>query len=149
MKIKDILKVKGSQVWTISATQTVREALELLVRRNIGALVVTDEGRGHILGIISERDLVRACHDNIEAIASKQVFELMTRKIIVASLDDEVETLMSTMTDKRVRHIPVMSEGRLAGIVSIGDVVKSMLKDSAHQIQYLKEFMYGPTVPAV
>ena len=148
MKIKDILKIKGSKVWTVKSSQTVREALHFLMNQNIGALLVT-EASGTIVGIISERDIIRGCYERGAKIESARVSEFMTRDVIIASPEDEINDIMGVMTEKRIRHIPVMTEGKLDGLVSIGDVVKSLLKDSEHQIKYLKEFMYGSNIEIV
>ena len=149
MKIKDILKIKGSKVWTVKSSQTVREALHFLMNQNIGALLVTDGKSETIVGIISERDIIRGCYERGAKIESARVSEFMTRDVIIASPEDEINDIMGVMTEKRIRHIPVMTEGKLEGLVSIGDVVKSLLKDSEHQIKYLKEFMYGTNIEIV
>ncbi|HTL47356.1 MAG TPA: CBS domain-containing protein [Verrucomicrobiae bacterium] len=145
MTLKDILGVKGNAVWTVSKSQTVREAVELLVGRNIGALVVLD-GNARVAGIISERDILRGGHENGEGFQDLPVSRLMTRKVIVGRPEDDIQTIMNVMTHSRIRHVPVMKDGALQGIVSIGDIVKSLLQDSEDQIQTLKEFIYGPVM---
>ena len=142
MTLRDILTHKGTKVWTIQADQTINEALRILVNRRIGALVVVDLNE-KVIGIISERDIVRGCHQYGKELNDMPVKKLMTRPVIAGLLDDEIGDIMGIMTDKRVRHIPVVQEGRLEGMISIGDVVKSLLRDSEHQIQSLKEYMYG------
>ena len=144
MTINDILKVKGTQVWTIKSGQTAREALALLCFQNIGALVVTDDKDHRIVGVISERDIVRGCFKRNCDLEGVLVCEMMTREVITSHPEDQVENLMEIMTEQRIRHIPIVSEGRLVGLVSIGDIVKSVLQESKHQIRFLKEFMYGP-----
>lgn len=145
MTINDILKVKGSRVWTIKSGQTVKEALALLCFQNIGALVVMDDKNRRIMGIISERDIVHGCFRRNSELEGVLVCEMMTREVITARPEDSVENLMSMMTERRVRHIPILAEDQLVGLVSIGDIVKSALQESSHQIRYLKEFMYGPS----
>jgi CBS domain-containing protein len=142
MKLKDILKVKGSQVWTIQEKQTVRDALHILANQNIGALLVLDEDE-RIIGIISERDIIRGCGYNPKGLTESQVGQLMTREIIIGSPEDEINYIMGVMTENRVRHIPVVADGKLQGIVSIGDVVKSQLEAQQYEIHYLKEYIYG------
>lgn len=142
MKLKDILKTKGSKVWTVRANQSIREALDILVNQKIGALLVLDE-KGGIVGIISERDIVRGCHEKGKDLERAHVSELMTKDVVIGSPEDETSYIMGVMTQKRVRHIPVVSEGKLEGIVSIGDVVKSEIEDSKYEIHYLKEYIYG------
>ena len=143
MTVYEILRVKGSRVWTIQEDQTVDEALRLLVHQRVGALPVLDDER-RVAGIISERDIVRGCYENGRGLASTPVAWLMTRKVITAEPEAEINEIMEIMTVNRVRHVPVVREGRLQGIVSIGDVVKALLADSQYQIRYLKEFIYGP-----
>lgn len=142
MQLKDILREKGSEVWTVQAKQTVHEALRILVDRKIGALPVLSEDR-HIVGIISERDIIRGCSRDMKHVDALPVSKLMTKNVFVATPEDDIRVIMATMTEKRVRHIPVLENGELRGIVSIGDVVKVLLQDSEHQIKLLKEYMYG------
>lgn len=147
MKIKEILKAKGSQVWMIREDQSVRQALEALVKHHIGALLVQGAGEG-IAGIISERDIIRGYHQKGAKEIDTPVRDLMTKDIIVVSPEDEVNQVMEIMTEKRIRHIPVVSEGaRLEGIVSIGDVVKAAMQHTEHEIHYLKEYLYGGRPP--
>lgn len=143
MKLKEILKVKGTKVWTIKENQPIRDALEILIHQKIGALVVFDESGG-IVGIISERDIVRGCFERGEKLRDIPVKELMTQQVIIGSPEDETSYIMGVMTQNRVRHIPIVVEGKLQGIVSIGDVVKSEIEDSRYEIHYLKEYLYGP-----
>ena len=143
MTLYEILRFKGSRVFTIREDQTVDEALRVLVHQKIGALPVLDDEK-RLAGIISERDIIRGCYENGRGMASMPVAWLMTRRVITAEPEDEISEIMEVMTVNRVRHVPVVREGRLQGIVSIGDVVKALLSDSRHQIQYLTEFIYGP-----
>ena len=142
MKLKDILKIKGPKVWTVREDQTVQEALHVMANQNIGALLVLDKSQ-RIVGIISERDIVRGCCYNAKGIGDEPVGQLMTKNVIIGSPEDEVSYLMGVMTQNRVRHIPVVAEGKLEGIVSIGDVVKSQLETQEYEIHYLKEYIYG------
>ena len=142
MKLKDVLKVKGSKVWTIRENQTIYEAVEVLVSQKIGALLVLDQNEG-LVGVISERDIMRGYHQNREGLDKVLVSQLMTRRVIIGSPEDDTSYIMGIMTQNRVRHIPVVADGKLQGIVSIGDVVKSQLEDSKYEIHYLKEYIYG------
>lgn len=142
MKLKDILKVKGSKVWTIYENQSIREALDILFSQRIGALV-TLSGEDQVIGIISERDIVRGSFEHGQKFETLKVKDLMTREVIIGSPEDETSYIMGVMTQSRVRHIPVIADGKLAGIVSIGDVVKSEIEDSKYEIHYLKEYIYG------
>jgi CBS domain-containing protein len=123
MNIASLLATKGDMVVTARAEQTIRDALGLLARHNIGALVVVDDG--HLpIGIVSERDVVRAAARD-EQLFSRTVGTIMTRDVIVGMPQDDLMTVGMTMTDRRIRHLPVVHQGRLVGIVSIGDVVKA------------------------
>ncbi len=123
MNIQSILARKGSHVVTIRPEQSIREALTVLAQHRIGALVVVN-AVNHPVGILSERDIVRTAATN-EAVFSLSVGALMTRTIVTGVPDDDLEAVAHTMTEKRIRHIPVIDRGRLVGIVSIGDVVKT------------------------
>ena len=123
MNIQHILATKGAHVITIRPEQVIREALGLFIRHNIGALVVLDDA-GHLIGLLSERDILRAAPMN-EAIFSQPVREVMTREPITAVPQDDLMSVANTMTEMRMRHLPVVDQGRLVGIVSIGDVVKA------------------------
>lgn len=142
MKLKDILAKKGSKVWTVKANQSIREVLDILVRQKIGALVVLDDKK-NVTGIISERDIIRGCHDNIKELDGMPVSRLMTQKVIIGSPEDETSYIMGIMTQSRIRHIPVVEKGKLVGLVSIGDIVKSVIEDSQYEIHYLKEYIQG------
>jgi CBS domain-containing protein len=136
MRIATILATKGSHVATVRAQQTLKETAALLAQYNVGALVVVDEA-GKPVGIISERDLVRALARE-EDLAARRVSEVMTKAVIVGSPDDEVRTVMHTMTQKRFRHLPILDRGKLIGIVSIGDMVKAQLDEYQGEIDTLE-----------
>jgi CBS domain-containing protein len=123
MNIASILATKGDKVVTIRAEQSIREALGVLAQHNIGALVVVD-GALRPIGILSERDIVRAAAKN-EAVFPQLVSQLMTRDLVLGSPGDDVAAVGHTMVQRRIRHLPVVDGGKLVGIVSIGDVVKA------------------------
>ena len=126
MRIRDILQVKGDDVATVSPEATVRELLALLAERNIGAVVVTGPD-GAIAGIASERDVVRHLHPRGASLLDRPVSSIMTSEVRTCALSDNVDGLRKIMTEHRIRHLPVVESGRLVGIVSIGDVVKSTI----------------------
>lgn len=128
MKISALLAGKGGSVATIAPDISVSEALEVLAAHNVGALVVS-AGDDHVDGIVSERDIVRAAHRLGAGVLGEPVSAIMSATVLTCAPDDTVESLMVTMTDHRIRHVPVVVEGRLAGIVSIGDVVKSRIDE--------------------
>ena len=136
MKISDIVRHKGSDVVTISPESSVRELLARLAEHNVGALVVV---RGEsVVGMVSERDVVRKLHSYGDQVLSASVESLMTPTVVSANLDDSLDTLASAMTDNRVRHVPILTEGRLVAIVSIGDVVAGRIRQleaERHQLE--------------
>ena len=123
MKISDVLRNKGEGVVTIRPDDTVAHLLEILDERGIGALVVSVDGRG-VIGIVSERDVVRHLHREGASVVDGPVSGIMTTDVTTCGLDDDLEVLARTMTDQRIRHLPVTVDGVLHSIVSIGDVVK-------------------------
>jgi CBS domain-containing protein len=124
MNIQNILAKKGNDVVTIRPQQTVRDAIATLRTNNIGALVVVNTG-GQPIGMLSERDIIRVAATD-EAFFPLPVSALMTRDVIVGMPYDDLEAVAHTMTEKRIRHVPVVDQGKLVGIVSIGDVVKAL-----------------------
>ncbi len=140
MLVKQLLQEKGRDVVTVPAAATLSEAARLLSRRRIGALVVRDGDDG-VAGILSERDVVRALADlSVNALA-QSVASYMTRTVHTCRESDRVEELMELMTRRRFRHVPVMEDGRLTGIVSIGDVVKSRIAESEREAQSLRSYI--------
>ncbi|GAA1861747.1 CBS domain-containing protein [Actinomadura bangladeshensis] len=136
MRIRDILRRKGDTVATVLPDATVRQLLAVLAEHNIGAVVVSPDGAS-IAGIVSERDVVRRLHDNGAALLDRPVSEIMTAEVRSCGPGDQVEGLRRTMTEHRFRHVPVVEDGRLAGIVSIGDVVKSAIDELESEREHL------------
>ena len=142
MNVEAILRNKGSTVATVQPDATVGEAVALLRRKAIGALVVSGDGRA-VDGILSERDLVHALADRGAALLDLRVEQLMTHRVVTCSPRDSVGDLMAQMTERRIRHIPVLRDGALAGIVSIGDVVKFRLDEMEYEASSLRSFIAG------
>ncbi len=140
-RVKDILRSKGDQVWSISPNATVREALQEMADKNIGAVLVMDEGR--LAGIFSERDYARKVVLKGRRSDETRVAEVMTSQVVGVRLDDTVEECMALMTDKRIRHLPVVDGGEVTGIVSIGDVVKSIISEQQFLIEQLELYITG------
>jgi CBS domain-containing protein len=128
MRISDVIRRKGAEVVTIKPDDTVRQLLDLLAQHRIGALVVSPDGRA-VAGIVSERDVVRHVQSAGADVLDRPVAQIMTAEVTTCGPDDGVEHLMRLMTDQRVRHIPVVVDGALQGIVSIGDVVKHRIDE--------------------
>ncbi len=141
MKIEEILRTKGHEVVTITEAQSVLEAARLLVERNIGGLVVTDGRR--LRGIITERDVLRLAGEASADLSSISVGSVMTRDVITASLNDGLVEMMDIMTERRIRHLPVMEDERLAGIISIGDLVNACRLSAERENSQLREYIQG------
>lgn len=140
MKIQTILATKGTKVVTAHARQRLKEAIGLLVQHNIGALVVVDDADKPV-GIISERDLIRAVARGEDL--AQPVSAAMTRAVIFGTPQDDLASVMKTMTEKRFRHLPVMEGDKLVGIVSIGDMVKAQLGQYQGEIETLETQIIG------
>ncbi len=141
MRISDVLTSKPSQqVVTISPDSTVRELLGLLAEHNVGAVVVSGDGEG-VDGIVSERDIVRRLHDD-EAILDGAVSAIMTSDVATCEPSTPVDDLRVVMTERRIRHVPVVTDGRLSGIISIGDVVKSSLDQLRFERDQLDSYVH-------
>jgi CBS domain-containing protein len=140
MTVNDILLHKGSQVITIEPAATLATAVQTLAQRRIGALLVTGADR-HIVGIISERDVVRVLDEKGTAVLAAPVSEAMTRKVVTCERNETIAEIMERMTNGKFRHVPVIEHGRLAGIVSIGDVVKARLSELEHEQDALREYI--------
>lgn len=142
MNVETILSDKGSAVATIRPSDTVGAALDALVSRNIGALVASDDGE-RVDGIISERDIVHALAHHGSDLLTLTVAEVMTRPAVTCDPSETVGELMAEMTNRRIRHLPVVRNGRLCGIVSIGDVVKNHLDEIEYEAKSLRSFIAG------
>ena len=142
MRIKDVLKNKGdTDVVTIRAEATLAELIETLTEHNFGALVVSDDGR-RVDGIVSERDVVRRLRQGAGALDAL-VSEVMTTDVHVCEPQDSLDDLMRQMTNARVRHIPVVIDGELAGLVSIGDAVKARISELEFERDQLNQYVAG------
>lgn len=142
MNVDAILKVKGDAVVTIRPTATVAEAVRLLCEKRIGALVVSAHGT-EPQGILSERDIVHGLGKEGATLLERRVEDLMTKTVVTCGPHDRVADLMALMTERRIRHIPVLRNGRLAGLVSIGDVVKNRLDEIEMETTSLKAYVAG------
>lgn len=141
MNVARLLATKGRNVVTIGPEQTIREAIDLLVRHNIGALVVVDSALNSI-GIISERDIVRQLARQ-EDLFNEPISAIMTRDVIMAMPQDDLMSVANTMTEKRIRHLPLVDQGKLVGIISIGDVLKAQRDQYQGEIETLHNQILG------
>jgi CBS domain-containing protein len=139
--VSQLLAIKGQVVHTIEATATVFDAIGKMVTRNVGALVVLDGADP--VGVLTERDYLRKIALQGRSSRTTTVQEVMSERLICVGLDTEVEECMTLMTQKRIRHLPVIAEGRMCGIVSIGDIVKYLASDRKVQIEQLTAYIQG------
>ncbi len=140
MKVKDILAEKGTRVVTTHEHNLLIDVVALFFANRIGSLVVVDK-YDKILGIVAPNDVLKAVHQQPESISSVSVSEVMTKDVIVATPEDKVSNLMSIMTENRIRHIPIIDNGKLAGLVSIGDAVKAQITEQDVEIRHLRDYM--------
>lgn len=140
MAVAQILRQKGSAVVTVAPSDSVQHIVDTLNRHRIGAVVVVDPAGG-IAGIVSERDVVRAMAGDAAAVASKTASDIMTEKVRTCSPGDSEADLMQLMTDNRIRHLPVLANGRLAGMISIGDVVKFRMEEVEREADHMKTYI--------
>jgi CBS domain-containing protein len=138
---KQILHTKGSEVWWVSPDAKIFEALEIMADKQVGALLVMD--RENVVGIISERDYARKVILAGRSSKETSVREIMTSKLIIVTPDENVENCMAIMTNKRIRHLPVMDGEKLIGVISIGDVVKSIISEQGLLIDHLTSYITG------
>jgi CBS domain-containing protein len=140
VQISQLLRHKGHEVTTIDGAETVRAALGLLAEKGIGALVVSSDGR-RVEGIVSERDVARGLHERGAGLLAEPVSSLMTAQVHTCAPTASVHELAQTMTDHRVRHVPVVEDGALVGVVSIGDVVKARLDELEEERKQLVDYI--------
>ncbi|HLG85820.1 MAG TPA: CBS domain-containing protein [Alphaproteobacteria bacterium] len=143
MSVKAILNVKGRRVVTIRRDALVKEAVAMLAHERIGAVVVTDDGGKTIAGILSERDVIHALDEHGARLLDLKVGDLMTEAVTAAKIDMHIDQVLEIMTQGRFRHMPVIEEGHLAGIVSIGDAVKARLEMLESEASQLKEYIFA------
>ena len=140
MQISQVLRHKGREVATIDGTESVRSALAVLAEHRIGALVVSSDGQT-VEGILSERDVARGLHEHGAGLLTEPVSSVMTAQVHTCTPHASVTELAQTMTDHRVRHVPVVEDGKLIGIVSIGDVVKARLDELEDERKHMVEYI--------
>jgi len=139
--IKQLLEAKGAKVWTIAPDDSVFDALKLMAEKSIGALLVLEDQR--VVGIFSERDYAREVVLQGKVSRSTPVKKMMSTTMTTVRPEQRVEDCMALMTDKRVRHLPVIENGKLVGIVSIGDVVKEIISEQTYLIKNLEQYIGG------
>lgn len=140
MNVASILKGKGSDIIAAKAGDDISGIASLLAENRIGAVLVLDEGR-QVLGVISERDIVRGLAESGDACLKSDVSSLMTKNVITCSPTDTVDQVMSLMTEKRIRHLPVMEGGDLVGFISIGDIVKMRISEVEQEAAAMRDYI--------
>jgi CBS domain-containing protein len=142
-KVSSVLKHKGHDVVTVSPQQPVAWVVKVLVQNRIGAVPVINQ-EGQLIGIISERDIIRGMSEHADAVLTLAADQLMTRDVKTCSSEDQLVDLMEVMTLQRIRHLPVIQNGALHGIVSIGDVVKQRLEEVQSEAEELRRYIRSP-----
>jgi CBS domain-containing protein len=142
MRIQDVLRVKGEQVFSIDPDATITELVAELADRSVGALLVRGPD-GSVAGIVSERDVVRRLNDEGAEVLNATVSSIMTTTVTTCTAQDAVDELMRLMTNRRIRHVPVLRDGELAGLISIGDVVKHRIGELEHERENLIGYIAG------
>ena len=140
--VKDVLDVKGRKVWSIDPDCEIHSALVLMKEKKIGALTVVDED-GKLTGIFSERDLVSYCAGRENVSLHNHISELMKNKVVCISENQSIEDCMAVMTEKKIRHLPVVENGKVLGMISIGDVVKASIHAKEFMIDQLAHYITG------
>jgi CBS domain-containing protein len=140
MKAKEILAAKGSRVVTADEDCLLIDAMAIFFANKIGSLLVVDKN-DKILGIIAPNDILKAVHKDLAAVAAISVKEAMVKEMIVATPDDSIEYIQAIMTENRVRHIPILDRGKLAGLISIGDIMKALMTEKNVEIKYLQDYI--------
>jgi CBS domain-containing protein len=140
MILEQILREKGGQVFSVAEAATLKEAADLLDSRRVGAMVILNEA-GAVIGVFSERDLVKAIAKSGAAALKQAVSESMSRQVVTAKPSDTIEKAMDRMTDRRIRHLPVVENGRLLGVVSIGDLVKWRIAEASAEVAAIRSYI--------
>ncbi len=142
--VRDVLRAKGGQVWTVSPDDTVFDALKLMAEKNIGSVLVM-EGE-ELVGILSERDYARKVVLLGKTSRKLPVQAIMTRELETVTPDEAIDRCMTVMTAKHIRHLPVLEDGRVVGLISIGDVVKAVIEDQAFLLDQMEAYIAGQTL---
>lgn len=144
IRVRDLLLIKGRDVWSIGPSHSVYQAIEMMALKGVGALTVVGDN-GALKGIISERDYARKVILKNRSSQDTRVEEIMTSDVVVVSEDASLGECMGLMTQRKIRHLPVVDENRLAGIISVGDVVKQIIDEQSSEIDHLERYIRGET----
>jgi CBS domain-containing protein len=141
VRVKQLLGRKGHEVWSVDADEPVLGAIQMMADRHVGALPVTRDGE--LVGVISERDYARKVILLIRSSAETPVWQIMSSPVVTVTPDEDVRQCMQLMTDKRIRHLPVVQDGRMVGMISIGDLVRVVIEEQDQTIEHLERFIAG------
>lgn len=141
LTVRDIIREKGDGVWAVSPETSTLDALRFMAQKKVGALVVLEDGM--LTGILSERDIINRIAQEGHLDLEQPIQEYMTTKVIAVPYEMTIEQCMQIMTDRRIRHLPVMERGQLAGLISIGDLVKAIISDQTSTIENLEQYIMG------
>ncbi len=139
--VRELLKIKGNQVWSIPYNLAIKDALQILAQKDVGALPVTKDGK--LVGIFSERDYSRKMAQKDECAMEAPVSSIMTSKVFYVNLDCSIEDCMALMTERHIRHLPVLEGDEMVGMISIGDLVKTIISTQKDQINMLENYIQG------
>jgi len=139
--VRDLLKTKGSEVWSVSPETTVINTLKMLADKDVGALMVTKDGK--TVGIVSERDFVRSIAKTGQVLLHSTVDHYMVKDLFTITPDQSIENCMQLMTEKHIRHLPVLENEKLIGVISIGDVVRELISNKEFTINQLENYIQG------
>lgn len=142
MLVKDILKDKQREVISVSEDTSIDTAMQKLLQDQISCLPVIDES-GSLIGIVSDKDMFKVAYENDKGFKQMKVKDIMTTDLIVGVIEDEIEYIAAIMTNNRIRHVPVMSEGKMVNLLSLGDIVKAQLRDLKVTNRYLRMYIEG------
>ena len=141
VRVRQLLRQKGAEVWSVDAEEPVLGAIQIMADRHIGALPVTRNGE--LVGVVSERDYARKVILLGRSSAETPVWQIMSSPVVTVTPEQDVRQCMQVMTDRRIRHLPVMEEGRMIGMISIGDLVRAVIDEQDQTIQQLERFIAG------
>ena len=139
--VNDLLKIKGNQVWSVEYDVIIKDALQVLAQKDIGALPVVKNGK--MVGIFSERDYTRKMAQKDECSMDALVADIMTSKVFYVNLSCSIEDCMALMTERHIRHLPVLEQDKLVGVISIGDLVKAIISNQKDHINQLEDYIQG------
>ncbi|HXW10926.1 MAG TPA: CBS domain-containing protein [Steroidobacteraceae bacterium] len=141
LTVRQLLRRKGQDVWSIDVEEPVLEAIQLMADKHVGALPVTRNGE--LAGVISERDYARKVILLGRSSAETQVWQIMSSPVVTVAPDQDVRECMQLMTNRRIRHLPVVEQGRMVGVISIGDLVRAVIEEQDYTIEQLERFISG------